>query len=105
MGQPLVPLLEPAAFVATPRAIARRQAAAAHRSTIQIGTCKAWEEGKCRSVSFVEGARQCRRAHPDELTKTAHIECCSSAARPKPERCFFTLALCPYSPGTHRDSW
>ena len=82
----------------------RRQAAAAHRSTIQIGTCKAWEEGKCRSVSFVEGARQCRKAHPDELTKTAHIECCSSAARPKPERCFFTLALCPYSPGSHRDS-
>lgn len=83
----------------------RRQAATAHRSTIQIRTCRDWEQGKCRSVSFVEGARQCRRAHPDEFTETAHIECCSSAARPNPERCYFSLALCPYSPGTHRDSW
>ena len=47
----------------------------------------------------------CRRAHPDEFTATAKIECCSSVARPNPECCLFTPALCPYRPGTHRDSW
>jgi hypothetical protein len=83
----------------------RKQAAAVHRSAIQISTCKAWEGGKCRSVSFIAGARTCRKAHPDEFTATAKIECCSSVARPNPERCLFTPALCPYRPGTHRDSW
>ena len=83
----------------------RKQAAAAHRTTIQIPTCKAWEAGRCRSISFIEGSRKCPRAHPDELTATNNIECCSSAARPKPERCYFAPARCPYQPGTHREAW